>query len=308
MKSALILSPILAISFLVSCAPKDSKLVPPGQESTTSLGGKASNSQFESNKHLMLLLDRQVEAIHLFKAVIDADYAQKKNLKIEDIASPGTGLKKISSDSIRYKSGAQEQVSQVNFIVQIDRNANQEISMITIRNNTSEKAIEESISLSEASSTPELILKNKSKEIIIKKSSEVGVFDVSVKLIDESNSILGKGIALNDSTFQFSLSENNALITSMTVQHNRYGSENGDMAMKSAQSTLTINLGANCTSVNGSVTLEAVALNEKTKKPLYVRTANYSDSSISLAAGKDILSFPAIACDSRPVVDLKKLF
>ncbi|MBC7421285.1 MAG: hypothetical protein H7328_11205 [Bdellovibrio sp.] len=300
MKSALLLSPFLAISFLVACAPKDSKIERPDPRVGTA-GGLSVNSQYDSNKHLMVLLDRQVEAIQLFKAVIDADYAKEKGFVFEDLTVNKLTVKKLKLDSKKFKDGMLDQISNLSVIVEVVRNEDQSVKSVSLKE---ADLVEEKVIFG----GNDIVLKNKRKEIMIIKAEAANTYDVTLKLVDELNSKPGKSISLNDAQFQFSLNGNEAFIISATLQHNRYGVQTGDMAMQTASSTVSVRLDGACVSVNGVMKLESLVINAKTGKPAYVRTATYNDSSVVLNAGKDTLSSAANACESRPVVDLKKLF
>ncbi len=304
MKSLLRVSPILALCFLTACQAKDT-FIPKAGGSANTLGGQASNSQFESNKHMMLLLDRQVEVIHLFKALIDNNYAEKKGLKVEDAIVNKVNLKKITSQIQNFKDGPREQTSNINLIVSVELDTDQSIRSAQFRSN-SEAGTEEKIVVSGTDVT----LKNKFKEMTITKTADATAFEATLRTIDEVNVTAGNFVTLNESKFKFSINGNEAKILSVQLaQHNRYGLQAGDMSMKTADdsSVLDIKLDDACTSVMGVLKLESLAKNAK-KLPAYTRTATYTDSSVSFLAGRNTLNVAANFCESRPVVDLKKLF
>lgn len=299
MKKAFYISAVLGFTLLSACGAKDT-FIPRAGDRATSFGGQATNGQFESNKHLMLLIDRQVEAIFLFKAVTDPDFATKNNIKVEDILVNKETLKKLTSGQQKFKDGPQEQTSQFSLLASIEQESDA-LTAVTITAN-SEELTQEKVVVSGT----DLVLKSKLKEITIVQTDEANIYDATIKMIDEINVKSGKSIALNESKFKFSLIGNEAkILTIELLQHNRYGIQNGDMAMKSSASSVVIQF-AECASVSGTLNLESLSRNAK--GPTYVRTAAYNDSSVSLVAGKDTLVAAANACAARPIVDLKKLF
>ncbi len=293
MKLAQIFSILLTSIFLSSCAPKDTPLAKPG--------GSNANANAESNKHLLYLIDRQAEAIHLFKAVIDSEYAQKQKLNVEDVVVAGMPMKKLSSPARDFKAGNQVHKSETNLLLQIEKADDQTVSGARFSENPEGPINRDTFE----DGSKNITVKNKSKTITIKKLAD-GKYSAFMRHIDESNTVAGKSILINESQFTFSLVEARAEILEMTVKHNRYGSQTADLDMKSKSSSIKVDLKADCVSISGALQLESVML-RKDKTPVYDKSLDFTDSSVRGIANRDVIEQAAAECASRPVVDLKKL-
>jgi len=281
---------------LSACAPKDDKIVRPADPNAPGATVTALSSE-DMIKLTFIGFDRQVEALHILKAALSADYATQKKVVAADLIA---NVKSLSVPGGVTDKGDSVQDG-LQAIVQLD--TDNTIKSVVIQDQLPKNAGTKTVN-SKAS------LKTLVKQISVVKKDQA-TYDVSITAIEETNSAAGgNGSSSSFATFTISWdgkaeSLNNPVhVTNIWgIGQNKY--KIASFTAKSVQSDLTISLDANCAKIDGTVSLTST---KGPKKGQTNETYNltFTDSSIAVA-GKSV-SYQAAACASRPVVDLSKLF
>ncbi len=301
----------LILGLLFSCAPKDQKLNRPivpakdGPNATVSFA----DSKADNYRHLAVLVERQSEVIQLFKVLTDSDYAAKKMFKVEDVEINSVHYKNISAQIENFSplNSITNRVS-LRAIVLFDENKNIQTFVISeILENLSFQSI---VKIQDKS---DLILKNKTKKIIIDKSLTDDSYNASYYSIDEANIKAGKTLLLNSFKFNFSKvkdveTDSYKINFLEEINHSRYGVQTADFLMQATQINLISTINDKCVSLSGHLALSSKELDKTGNNPLYTRDLTFNDSSLILKAGLDTYNLKGAPCSERPVVDLTRLF
>lgn len=291
---------LISLSFLVfSCEPKDQKLARPALPTNPSVQGADANAKYDNYKYVLLLIDREVEALHLLKAVTNPEYAAAKGFKVEG--------NRLSSEAVVLKNGEVTQSVKMSYLVQLDLNDDQTVKSIILTEDKN-SPIEETLQLKADSKNPELTMKNTSKMVVFQKLEAEGQYLVTVTASDTLNLLGVSGFTENTAKFiATALKENGDFaISNMSVSHFRGGIPASNFAMKTKSSSLVLTLGE-CSSLSGALSLESVELSAKSL-PLYANDFKYTNSKVEVTAGKTKVAIEPNECSTRPVVDLKKIF
>lgn len=294
-----------------SCEPRDSKITRPDNRvgATGAPGaGVQANGERDNYKYIALLADRQVEVVELFRVLTDAQYATEKKIAIEDIEVVGVKLKKISIKT-ELKSAHHEAVRDVVLQVSVTNDENGQIKKI-VANEIKEKLSFEKVVKVDAKS--DLSLKNRSKRIVIEKAED-GSWNASIELQEQINVKAGKTLMMNAVKFNFAAIDANQdvfKVSNVKMNHERAGVDASDFEMVSdANTTMTIELRTadKCASISGVLDLDSTIKKKDNSGPVYERTLTYDKSSVQMKSGKDIYALPALDCESRLPVDLRKI-
>lgn len=286
---------------LFSCAPKDEKLNKPSS-GVTSLA--VPNAE-QAIKLLFISIDRQVEALHYLKVVLNSDYATSKKMKITDGAN---SEKIISAPAEKLDIGSYLQSGNVELRATVTLSEDKAtVLAVHIEDNSHGAGVIELFGKTNATAPSIMSAKAKAKQIqITADAKNSGFYSVVVDALDEVNSkASGQGASSTFTKFTIAWdgkveSLNKEIpITSALVGHVKYGVTKS-IATTTA-SALTVSLNEKCASLNGTVTLSA-------KNGQYTDVYNLAvtDSSI-VVEGKPGATYTAPACESRPVVDLTHL-
>lgn len=290
---------LISLSLLIfSCEPKDQKLVRPALPSNPTSQG-AADGKYDNYKYVSVLIDREVEALHLLKALTNPEYAAAHGLKFQDMI--------LSSELIVSKIGEKTQTTQINYLVQLELNQDQSLRSVILTENSTNQ-MKEFLQLKMDSKSPELEITNTRKMIVIKKLEADSQYLVTVTTSDFLKMLGVSGFAENTAKFiATALKENGDFaINEMILSHFRGGVPAANFAMKTKASSLVISLNE-CSNLNGTLSLESVELNAKSL-PLYANNFKYTNSKVEVEAGKTKATFEAGDCSTRPIVELRKLF
>lgn len=317
----------------VGCAPKDTKMKPTAGANSSGSGNTVVGAfttieiNNESNKHLVVLMERAVEAIDIFKATTEANF-RSDSVQIEEVEIDQQKMKKIV---ISKELNQEESISKVqnSYLVQSIVNEKNEVIKIVVKNTSKPigqlSAVEfqtESVVKNNAAADS-IKLNNFFTEMTISKvpaegqGSETNEFQVQYIKSDYANTFNLKQYVL-DTKLAFSFKVLDANLSSFQlskfdVNHYRSGlAQTTNLEMTGDSNDLILTFNAQCASLNGKLSLSSKAQKEQTKDsnkkgPLFKKDLVYTDSSVTIP-GKYPLNFPASRCESRPLVDLSRMF
>ncbi len=304
---------ILAAGVLFSsCEPRDNKITRPDTRVNPTGGpAGATDGKADNYKYIAMLADRQVEAIELFRAITDEQFAAAKNMILEDVEVDGIKLKKISTKS-NLKSEKFETTRDSNLLVQLVTDENGKLQQILAKESQAQLSFEKVVKLSNKT---DISVKNKLKNLVIANLGNDS-WHVSLTSSDEINLKIGKSLMMN--VLKFTFSPVDAALDTFNVKnvemiHMRSGALVGDFSMKSDAATTMVvaaKTAEKCTSVSGVLHLNSIETKknkDNSLSPLYDRTLTYTDSTVLIKAGKDDFPLPAAECENRLSVDLGKL-
>jgi hypothetical protein len=316
-----------------SCAPKDTKMKPTagansGGSGNTVVGAFTKNEiNNESNKHLVVFMERAVEAIYIFKAVTEPDF-KSENIQIEDIDLDQQKLKKISFSKDLKQTDTTSRTKN-SYLVQSILNDKNEVIKLVIKNSSrptgelSSVEFETESVVKNSSAAESIVLNNFFTEIIISKKSvegqDLGASEFQVQYVKSDYAktfnlnqyVLDSKLAFNFKILNPNL--NSFQLSKFDVNHYRSGlAQTTNLEMTGDSKDLILTFNAQCASMNGKLSLSSKAQKEQTKDsnkkgPLFKKDLVYSDSSVTIP-GKFPLNFPASSCENRPLVDLSRMF
>jgi hypothetical protein len=315
-----ILSIFAAGVLFSSCEPRDTKITRPDTRVNPNGGpstpGVQINGERDNYKYIAMIADRQVEAIELLRAVTDAQFAQAKNIVIEEGPEIAAGVKtkKVSTKVVLKDAKQNESTRDVALSVVVTADENGQVKKIEASEIKEKLSFEKAVKVDvKTAAKIDLSLKNKSKRIRIEKADDAS-WNVSVELQEQINVKTGKTLMLNAVKFNFAAVDANQdvfKISNVKMNHERYGVDASDFEMVSdANTTMTVELRTadKCVTVSGVLDLDSTIRKKDNSGPVYERTLTYDQSSVSVKSGKDSYTLPALDCDARPSVDLRKIF
>lgn len=293
-----VFSLLAAVVLLSSCEPRDQKITRPDTRANPNGGPAAqSNGEKENYKYVALLAERQVEAIELFRAVIDADFVNAQNIAVREVAP--------NRKEISFKNETAQAKRDLVLVVDLSFDENKQLNRIIAQAEVQMPF--------EKSNKAEISLQTKRKKIEMVRSAD-GVWLVELAQMDQINVKAGKSTMSNLLKFQFASVEGNPdlfKIQSIELQHVRdNGGPGSSFDMKSNEQTdLTIEMkaGEKCTNISGVLGLNSVEIKKDKSGPLYQRKLTYKNSNLIIEAGKDLIDLPAAVCEERLPVDISKI-
>jgi hypothetical protein len=307
-----ILSILAAGVLFSSCEPRDSKITRPDTR-VNPTGGPAgqTDGKADNYKYMAVLADRQVEAIELFRAVTDEQFAAAKKILLEDVEVDGIKYKKISAKVSNLKSEKLETTRDSALLVQLVVDANGKLQQIVAKESQAQLTYEKAVKLA---GNTDISVKNKLKSLVIANLGNES-WHVSLTSSDEINLKIGKSIMMNVLKFVFTPDAISEVFSIRNVEmvHMRSGALVGDFSLKSDAATtmaVTMKTAEQCSSVSGVLHLnsfETKKNKDNSLSPLYDRTLTYNNSDVVIQAGKDTIPLKATECENRLSVDLGKL-
>ena len=308
-----ILSILAAGVLFSSCEPRDTKITRPDTRVNPTGGpaGSPTDGKADNYKYIAVLADRQVEAIELFRAVTDEQFAAAKNITLEDVEIEGSKYKKISAKST-LKSEKLETTRDTALLAQLVVDENGKLQQIVAKESQAQLTFEKAVKLA---NNTDISVKNKLKSLVMTNLGNDS-WRVSLTSSDEINLKIGKSIMMN--VLKFTFTPTDAVADTFNVKdvemvHMRSGALVGDFSMKSDAATTMVvaaKTAEKCTSVSGVLHLnsfETKKNKDNSLSPLYDRTLAYENSDVVVTAGKDKFPLPAAECENRLSVDLGKL-
>ncbi len=307
-KNALI--PMLLMIVIFSCQPKDVTVTRPGNSGNVNTNS-ANLSSLEFDKLLSLSLDRQFEAIHLLKAVLNPTYAESKNLKVSKDKSETITIKLLNVPKYDKKTVRDESFYFVDFEVQaLHLDENGKLISLVLKNaptktpnsisfnaagaDFSSKALNEFISIRVGTTSNEYIINFDRLD------------DTSSKADRQSNLIV-TGVATLTWDGMVESLDQPLRISLNKFYVDRKGNKTGFMRFSSVVSKDLIVELNNCIIVNGNITLTQ-RINAKTGAFDKISSVNYTDSSLVMTDGtRSTFSYSAKECAHRPIIDFTKL-
>lgn len=302
---------ILSLSVLAvlttACEPRDQKITRPDTRVNGQQGGGTfqADGKQDNYRYIAMLAERQVEAIELFRAITDAEYATAKNVVTKDIEIDGMKFKKVSLKSV-LKNDRYETTRDLVLAVKLTTDEQGQLQAISAQEIKSQLSFEKVLKVD---TKTDVSIKNKEKRILIQAAADQS-WNVAIQQQDEINVKSGKTLMTNAVRFNFVAVNGNAevfKIQNVQMNHSRYGVQYGDFNMQSDESTMTVEVSTaqQCTSISGVLHLNSIEM--KNDKPLYDRTLTYNQSAIDIKAGHLTIPVPAAACEERLSVDLRKV-
>lgn len=308
-KLKLVLLMTVSMGFLFSCQPKDVAVARPG---STNANGQATASMTSTDydKMLALSIDRQFEALHIVKSVLNPAYATAHSLQSAvDTNGKVNKLKPTKGPQI-VKAEDYNGAYYINYDVQaLEFDADGKLSLLILKNVLGSVAESKAVLIRGTTQT-DISNKGVNEYIVVKPTTNVGEYSLSVDRYDEMNSKAERQnffIVSGSSTLTWDglvASLDQALPMKLTTLNiDRKGYKVGNMKFDSIVSNnLTLTLG-DCASVTGNITLTQ-KIAGKTPRTI-ISDFSYIDSSSSMSDGR--YSYKARDCASRPVIDYAKL-
>ncbi len=310
MKNVLCISLLSVLLLTTACQPKDSK-IETGNANTNN-GLTIQSSDFDSAELLSLTIDRQVEALHLLKALLNPDYAAANKLAVTGELSQtlATVVSADGKSSVHAKAeGSKKFEYGVNYqIIKLEKNEIGAVTEVVLKNNSTVSMQSKGVN-----GKTDVQSKARIELITIKSLSDVNNYSVSIDRLDETNSLAEKKNFINISiSYDFKWdgmvdSLNNELIVKTNSFYaSRVGTKNTELKYRKIEANLAVKLDQ-CISINGSMKL-VVDSKDRNLKPTEMNVV-LIDSSFgsTLPANGASLLIEAASCENRPVVDLTKL-
>lgn len=168
---------------LISCSPKDEKLIRPDSNSKVKTESNAADDLIRLS---FVAFDKQAEAFHFLKAVLNKDYAIQNKLVVEMISEQGfKTVMHITSTEVHSETDKYLQSFQIDLLAVITRDDLKNILEVVIKDNAAGKSnqnlfIKESGRLA---NTPTLFVTNKSK-LMIFTAAAAGTFGLETDSVD----------------------------------------------------------------------------------------------------------------------------
>lgn len=296
-----------------SCAPKDEKLIRPVAPAKTEI-----QSVDDSLKLSFIAFDKQLESLHLVKAILNADHAKNHGLVVSTVRDTdvlGFKTQLIEARELRSETKDLIQVSVSSFTAETALNVNGTVKFIRILSSPVQQA-SATMTLKKDGKTLDIVeieTKSLRRRITLEQVGET--FFLTTESVDEVITGNAKtGEIFNDfskvnSTASFLWDGNEATLTDkieisdMTLSHLKTALAKSEVLLKSKSGKLTLNLADKCLRMSGDLEMENMKPIKNSKAESY--QFKLVDSSISIAGKKAAAA--ALECDSRPIVDIRKL-
>ncbi len=321
--SCLVSSLFVALS---ACQPKDVDFKALSQnaklqsESTVDVEMKP----VEKNKLVTLLIEKSFEPLHLLKAKLNSEYAQKQGLSIKinekKISENGEFQEEIietavsTSNDVTVVSAtkATNTKSTLSYKIveySVDQTTGKLLKFVIIKNNSADtKSVSLKVSEKNPKYTDDFSSETTSDYISIFAGAEESTYFVKSSRSETTNSKFDKKTYLtSESKLKIAWDGQKATldqalkILSIDIDANRKVSKTASIHFIDLAPELTVDLGQNCMSINGKIQLNILDKNnQKITNPEFIIIA---DSSMS------ILKFQsaAAACENRAVVDYGRM-
>lgn len=313
----LVLTMTAVATVLASCQPKDVTINKPGAVSVNTNSTGNNLSGVEINKLLALSLDRQVEPLHLLKAVLNSQYASAHGLMVT--IDPVTQVKKLTAinslqtfDTAKYSSEYA-----LNYEIQsLSQDINGKLISMVLKNTAGTVNQSKGV-IKNTSKGTDYSAKSVTEYVSVLATANANEYTVTSDRVDDSGSAADKqsyifssivSIVTWDGTVAALDSDLPLKISQFKVDR-KGANKTGFLSYQEFASTMTVKLDQ-CISSNGTVTLtqsSVVKGTEKMTPPTYkkvdtvvtVTDSTYQVGSAFTSAAKD--------CATRPVVDLTRL-
>lgn len=296
----------------MACQPQDKALRSPGSGNNggnTPNGRPAVNSREDSNKQVLLMVDRISEAVLLLQAVLDPEFQKQAGT----ITAQGVSSDEFTiQNSQKIVDGDRLTQSEQMHTVQIKFDEQGQIQKVELVSSEEKPKFE---NFSDKKTKQSVALKNAQLKIVAVRNPDTKSLSVSIKTIDEINLKVGKSLSINEIKFVVDpvvISSNGVLnlfdVSQIYLKQNRVGASTDEFEMLSVDSKLSLMFAKSesvCAEVQGHVKLDSVA--QKNGKPIYSRDLILEGLSGAISSGPNKTSVSIQPCSHRPLVDLSKL-
>jgi hypothetical protein len=298
---------LICFGLLVACEPQDKAL-----RATSGSGNRdfnennkpAVNSREDSNRQMLLMLEKISESFHLLNAFTNPQYreglvgAQLSVLQKENDSMIMRLEQKMSNAAFQV-SAAQE------FRVQIIAASAEKPLQIQLNNEGLELKSEYFKNLQ---SGKNVAIKNIQQKIsVIETVPDLQEVAMTIRSIDEINLETGKTIAVSEIQLTARRIEEGTRyeIKSLTLKQNRVGSSQDQFELESSKGSLIFALESQCQKILGTLKLDS--LEKKDNKPKYSRDIEMKEDQVTIGSGPRKTTLKLLECSQRPTVDLSKL-
>ncbi len=291
---------LLTLSSLVfSCAPKDAKLIRPGDQDRVGV-----QSADENLRMSFVVFDKQVEALVLIKALLNGQYAAASGVEVTTVSSAGAKVQKTLAIRNQVKEN-NNFIQTSNVQLTADLKFEQDILVAATIYNYLEQA---DLSILETKNPNSQINFNSLKKVITLK--KIGAtYVIETMSLDEI--VNGKFTDMSKITSSMTLVWNGdeatlgvgTPISKITLSRLKLAQTKNEISLASTDGGLIVDLAGICWQLNGSLTVES---GKKDKAGNLERFVFQFDNSNLKILGKKIES-ASLECANRPPVDLRKL-
>lgn len=315
----------ISLVSLMACQPQDKALRSSsnaGDSSKTTGPAAAGNSREDSNKQMLLLMDRTAEATKLLQITL-------RVLNGEDLASEG-GLQVLQISPLEGKADPHISVGHIQWNQMIEDESIKAVSSQKIQFHIErdpegliEKinftALEDQLrveSVQKKTSKGSVTLKNAHQSIRVVKVGE-NLFQVNIKTLDEVNQVSGKSFAASEVSFDAAVVMNSSggdlkpafsqwSLQNLKLKQSRVGASTDDFDLESLGSQINLELEGSCYAMQGAFRLNSLA-KKSDGKPQYYRDVNLGPLKVQISAGPNKTEASSLGCQKSLFVDVSKL-